>query len=377
MKLKILREELLKGLQKMQSIVEKRTTMPILSYVLMETQQGQIILTGTDLQISFKASYPAEIANEGSAIVSAKTIFDVVKGFSGSTLSLEKQASHHIYICDGRTEYTIFGLDPSEFPSFPSYDDTHFTSLESVILKEMIEKTIYSMASEDIRYNLAGIYLEKILEAKEKGLKLRMVSTDGHRLSLIDKDLSPIQEIQIEKGIIIPKKGVYELNRLLDRTSQVEIGVKESTLIVKKDTMILAIRLLSGEFPNYDSVIPKSNDKELKVSREDLINALSHVGLLTSEGFKGVQFSISKEGLNIILENPDIGRAKEKVAIEYDGPDLECAFNPKYFIDALQCMKSEQITLLLYDHSTPCIIAGADDKGFLSLVMPMRLKGRE
>jgi len=375
MKIKIEKNEILKGLQKTQSIAEKRTTMPVLSHVLIETSQNKIKLLATDLEISFKDAYPAEIIKEGSAVISAKTFFGIVKGSSEKNIYIEGKKNNQIYISDGRTKYTIFGLAASEFPSFPSYEDMHFISIESAILKEMIEKTIYSIAGEELRYSLAGIYLEKIPESK-----LRMVSTDGHRLSLIDKDALGLDDIELQKGIIIPKKGVYEINRLLDKAGDVKLGIKENTLVVKKDEMVLAVRLLSSEFPDYNSIIPKSNDKDIKdikVSRNSFITALLHVALLTSERFKGVQFNISDGKLHVVLENPDIGRAEEKVDIEYKGPDFQCAFNPRYFVEAVESMKSEYINLSLHDPSSPCIITGTEDEGFLSLIMPMRLKERE
>lgn len=377
MKIRIEKDEILKGLQKTQNIAEKRTTMPVLSHILIETSQNKIRLLATDLEISFKDAYPAEIIKEGSAVISAKTFFGIVKGLSEKNIYIEKKKNNQIYISDGRTEYTIFGLAPSEFPSFPSYEDMHFISVESTTLKEMIEKTIYSIAGEELRYNLAGIYLERISDPKDPESKLRMVSTDGHRLSLIDKDVLDLNNIELQRGIIIPKKGVYEINRLLDKAGDVKLGIKENTLVIKRDEMVLAVRLLSGEFPDYNSVIPKSNDKDIKVLRNSLMTALLHVALLTSERFKGVQFNISDGKLDIVLENPDIGRAEEKVDIEYKGPDFQCAFNPRYFVEALECMKSEYINLSLYDQSSPCIITGTGDEGFLGLIMPMKLKERE
>jgi len=374
MKVRIERDEILKGLQKTQNIAEKRTTLPVLSYILMEAYQNQIELLATDLEISFKDSYSAEIITEGSAVISAKTFFGIVKGLSEKSIYIEKKKDNQIYISDGRTEYTLFGLAPSEFPSFPSYEDMYFISVESAVLKEMIEKTVYSIAGEELRYNLAGIYLERISDPESK---LRMVSTDGHRLSLIDKDVSGLDHVELQKGIIIPKKGVYEISRLLDKTGDVKLGIKENTLVIKKDKMVLAVRLLSGEFPDYNSVIPKSNDKDIKVLRTSLMTALLRVALLTSERFKGVQFNISDKKIHIISENPDIGKAEEKVDIEYKGPDFQCAFNPRYFVEALECMKSEYINLSLYDQSSPCIITGTGDEGFLSLIMPMKLKERE
>lgn len=373
MKIRIEKDEIIKGLQKTQSIAEKRTTMPVLSHVLVETSQNKIKLLATDLEIFFKDVYPAEIIKEGGVVISAKTFFGIVKGLSEKNIYIEKKKNNQVYVSDGRTEYTIFGLAPSEFPSFPSYEDMHFMSMESTTLKEMIEKTIYSIAGEELRYNLAGIYVERISESR-----LRMVSTDGHRLSLIDKDVLGLDNIGLQKGVIVPKKGVYEINRLLDKAGDVKLGIKENTLVIKKDGTVLAVRLLSGEFPDYTSVIPKLNDKkDINVLRTTLITALLHVALLTSERFRGVQFNISDGKLHIVLENPDIGNAEEKVDIEYKGPDLQCAFNPRYFVEALECMKSEYINLSLYDQSSPCIITGTEDEGFLGLVMPMKLKERE
>lgn len=370
MKFQMQRNELLKGLQKAQNIVEKRTTMPILSYILIETQNDKTVLTSTNLETSLKAVYQAHVIEEGTTVLLARTLFEIIRSLIDDQILLEKKERHEIHIFHNKGEYTIFELDASEFPAFPSYEHMHFINIPCDTLKDMIEKTIHSIAGEELRYNLAGVYVEKITEEA----RLRFVSTDGHRLSIIDKSIEGVGNINIVKGAIIPKRGVYEINKVVDKEGTVELGIDENVMVIKKDEMVLAVRLLSGEFPDYKGIIARSNDRRVRVSKGELRGALTRVGLLTSERYRGLKFTFAKDKINVAIENPDVGRASEEVHVDYPGPDLEIAFNPRYFIETLDSMRSNEIDLALGKSSDPCMITGPEDQGFLGLIMPMVLK---
>ncbi len=371
MKFEIQRNEFLKGLQKIQNIVEKRTTMPILSYILIEVHSDKIVLTGTNLETSLKVAYKARVTKEGNTVLSARTLFEIVRSMTDDQILLEKKEDHEVYIFHSNGKYTIFELAASEFPTFPPYEHMHFINIPCDTLKDMIEKTIHSIAGEELRYNLAGVYVEKMKEET----RLRFVSTDGHKLSIIDKSVDRVGDINIAKGVIIPKRGVYEINRVVDKEGVVDLGMDESVMVVKKDEMILAVRLLSGEFPDYGGIIARQNDKKVRISKGGLRGALARVGLLTSERYRGLRFRFVKGKMDVSIENPDVGRASEEVGMDYSGPDLEIAFNPRYFIETLDSMRSNEIDLALGGSSDPCIITGPEDQGFLGLIMPMVLKG--
>jgi DNA polymerase-3 subunit beta len=243
--------------------------------------------------------------------------------------------------------------------------------MEATLLKEMIDKTIFAVSTEETRYNLSGIYFEKVEDQDPVGLKL--VATDGHRLSLIQKPFPEVTKFAFDKGVIIPRKGMQELSRLLEDTEKVHVAFQENTAVFRKDESTLIMRVIDGDFPDYNSVIPKECKRELQIDRSRFMEMLRRMSIISTDRYRGIRCNIKPDHMEIISNNPEIGDAREEIPVSYQGEEMTIAFNPRYFMEAVAAMQSELISAKMVDESSACIISGEKDEGFFSVVMPMRL----
>jgi DNA polymerase-3 subunit beta len=275
----------------------------------------------------------------------------------------------------GKSIFNLAGLDPDEFPALPSYHDEYFKQISTNVMSEMIGKTVFAASSEESRYHLNGVLF---VQSKRGGREiLRMVATDGHRLSLVDREGESIGGI--EKGIIIPKKGLLEIRKILeDREGEeaVEIYFDQSHGFFRVGRSVLVIRLIDGEFPEYEQVIPKENDKKLLLEKERMYGSLRRVSTMASERVEGIRFSVRKNCVELSSYHQDFGDAKEEVDVVYDGPPLQIGFNARYLIDALNVIDTPEVIMELKDEGSPGIIKPTsviDPSNQLCIIMPMRI----
>lgn len=371
MELTIPKTKLYEGLQLVQGIVEKRSSMAILSNVLIETFDEGIFLTATDLQIGIRLKCQANILKPGSTSVLARKFFEIVRELPEEDIYLQLKENEKLFISCKEAQFTLSGLPAADFPPLPEMDSISLMTLDGDLLKDMIQKTIISVSLEEGRYNLAGIYFEYFPDNGQS--HLRMVSTDGHRLTMIDKPIEPLAEGVFPKGILLPRKAVSELLKILEKDGKVQIGIKEKFALVQKEELMMVIRLLESNFPDYTMVLPKKKEKEIHLPKNQFLETMRRMGVLSSDKYKGVRFSLSKGKLEIRSVNPDIGEAKETLSVDYKGGAMTLGFNARYFIDALQVMDSENVVLELNEAVSPALIRGEDEPGFLALIMPMKL----
>jgi len=371
MEFKIKKERMLDALTKVQGITGKKTNIPITSNVLISAQESMISIRATDLEMAFKALCEADVIKEGSTAVPSRKLYEIVRAFPSDTLAVKETENKWIQIADKRIEYNIVGMEPDDFPGFPEVGDVDLFEVDVNVIMNMINKTIYCVLGDEGRAQLAGICFENI--GTDDMNKIRMVSTDGHRLSKIDHLLEDQQGPTLKGRVIIPKSGMVELLRLLEGGKSLRIGFKDNNFIAEKDQEVLIVRLIEGEFPDYEMVIPKMTQSEMIVQKEDFLMMLRRMSILSSDKYPGVRFKIDKEQLEATTTNPDIGESKETISVSYYGKPLEVAFNPKYFTDALTSMNSEEVVVKLKDEVNPCVIEGKGDIGFLSVIMPMRV----
>jgi len=375
MEFKINRDDFLECMSKAQSIVEKRSNMPILSTVLISAKLNEINVFATDLELSFQETLSAEILAEGSITLPGRKLFEILRESKGEIFHVKEEENQRVYISDGKAQFRLASLPPEDFPLLTEPEDVEYTTIEGSTLKDMIKKTIYAVTSEDMGFKLSGIFMEK--KEKEGNVFLRFVATDGHRLSMIDKAVPGIEALNLKGGILVPKKGITEINKLATEGGPMDIGLKEQNFIVKKDNRVLIIRLLDSKFPNYENVIPDNPDYVISINKTAFIDALRKMLILSTERYKAVRLILKKDIMELISTNLEIGEAYEAINIEHIGreikEEMEIAFNPRFFIDAIQPMESNTITLGFIDKSSPCLIKGEDDPGFLALIMPMRL----
>jgi DNA polymerase-3 subunit beta len=349
--------------------------MPILLNVLIEAQESEIVITATDLEIGLKGRHPAEIINSGKTTLSAKKIYEVVKELPEKEVSFRLKENHWVEIKSGKSTFNIMGISAESFPSLPSYEEEGFLAVETEILKEMVEKTIFAVSTDESRYNLTGVFFIKKESDSQK--EVRMVATDGYRLSLIDRSLG--EEMKgLETGILLPKKGLVELNKILEEGGKeavktIGIKLKGNNFILKRDPVILIMRLLDAEFPDYRQVIPNSPKRQITVKRSQIQDSLRRVSILSSEKTRGVKFQFNPDFLELSSYNPEFGEAKEELSVEYKGETLQVGFNSRFVMEVLNNLKSEEVVFEIEDNVSPAIIRPADDPRHTCVIMPMRI----
>jgi DNA polymerase III subunit beta len=370
MEIKLKRSDMLKGLGLVQGIVERKTTMPILANVLLKAEGKNVFITATDLEVGMKVSLPSEVVSNGEVTVHARSIYDIVRELPDELVHIKVEDSNWVNIICGKSNFRVVGLSPEEFPALPDRDGGESQQIDCAVIKGMVEKTSFAMSTDETRYNLNGVYFERF--DSEKGTGLKMVATDGHRLSIVDRVIE--QKWSFPGGVIIPRKGVGEIKKLVDSgDSPVELWVGKKYLIAHRDDVSLYVRLVDGKFPPYDQVVPKNPKRIVSIDRKNLVHALRRVSVLSTDRTRGVKFFISPKNVDIHASNPDIGEASEELAANYKGDSFEIGFNAKYFLDALNTIGDEQAVLGMGDETAPCVLKSEFDKGFTHVIMPMRL----
>ncbi len=373
MKFRIDKTEFLKGLQKTQGIVEKRTTMPILSNLLLRAGDGGIEIFATDLEVGVKDFINADIIEEGGITTGAKKLYEIVRELPEDLIEINthEEKEEKLKIRSGKAVFNLIGTPEEDFPSFPEYSKEDVFNIAPQTLSDMIEKTIFSISTDETRYNISGVYIET--EGLENGNLLKMVSTDGHRLSLINKEIEDINNLK--GGVIIPKKGVYELRKIIaDNDIPVNICITENNIIFRQDTTVLAIRLIDGEFPDYKQIVPQGNDKRCIINKDIFLSVLKRISILSTERSKGIKLSLFKDRMVISSNNPDLGEAEEDIDIEYNNEEMEIGFNARYLIEPLSIIDGEQVSIEIKDNVSPVVLkplTGSDESLFI--IMPMRL----
>lgn len=370
MEIKITKGELLNGLTLVQGVVEKRTTMPILANVLLEAKGKNFNMVATDLEVGVTSQLEADIIGEGRVAVHARGLYDIVRELPEEMIHFKTGDNYRIDIKCGRAAFKVVGLSPEEFPALPKKGEGSNLKLESDLLRQMIEKTYFAMSTDETRYNLNGVYIEQYKEG-DKDL-LRMVATDGHRLSIVDRQVKG--KWKLPKGVIIPKKGILELKRIIDDSDgEVDLWIDEKHAVISSRNTTLIIRLIDGQFPPYKQVVPAQTKRQVGIERKTILQALKRVSVLSADRSRGVKFVFSPKNLELSTSNPDFGEAREELPVNYKGEKFEIGFNARYFIDVLNVIQDDQAQFQMGDDTTPCILKSEHDSGFVHIVMPMRL----
>lgn len=371
MELTVKKEDLAKGLAKSQSVVERRTSMPILSNVLLEAKDDHIFVAATDLETSFSGAYPARVSSQGRLTVPARKLYEIVKELPGEEVYLKEKENHYLHLAAGRANYDLVGMSAEDFPELPQVEDIPELTLDGEILAEMIEKTFFSISQEETRFNLAGLFVQK--RRLDEGPRLRFVSTDGHRLSLIDREVPGLEDFTLEEGVIIPRKGVAEMRKLAEEGGEITLGLSNSFAVVKKDEVVLVQRMQEGAFPDYEVVVPKGTKLNATVNRQAFAEVLRRMAIMATDRYSGVKLNFKEGLLEVVSQNPDLGEAREALEMDYSGEPFSVGFNARYFLDLCGAMRSEEISLGFVDDQNPCLVKGEADPGFLAVVMPMRI----
>jgi len=369
----IAREDLLRAISAQQNITNKKGTLAILSNVLVEVESNHIIFTGTDLEIGLKQNIPAEIFETGILTLPAKKLFEVARESASKTISFKEEDKNWVTITAGSSIYKLAGMVSDEFPQFPEYDEQAMVEMESAVIGDLVDKTIFSIAQDkENMYSLTAALLSKIEE--DGKTQFRMVSSDGHRLTIMTKESESGAELQLNPITLIPHRGVQEIRKFAEERDTFTFGIEKKQAVLKSDDSLLVIRLMEGEFPNFENILNViSMDNVIQINRISFLESLKRINLFTEDMFHGIRLEITKNKMILTSQNADFGSARDEITVEYNGEPLSLGFNCRYFIDALQVMEGEIIQAAISSDESPCLITSDDDEGFLSIIMPMKL----
>ena len=374
MKIRIPRAEFTEELFKLQGVVSQRSTLAILSNALLEAEGNRLTLHATDLDTSISTSCPCEVEEPGRVTLQAKSLFDIVKGLEEDELELETEDNYWAQLRSGAVRCRIVGTHPDDFPQVPDTESVQLYPVGTERLLDMIEKTLFSVSTDDARANLTGAFF-KVTEDDH----FLMVSTDGHRLSKIevepdefDTDADIPQALR--DGIIIPRKGLSELKRIVSaKSSELLFGLLDNSIVFRQGPMNLSVRLIEGSFPNFSQVLPRESDRKAQLDREHFLQSLRFVSLFANPKTNNLRLTLTEEGLELYASDPDRGEGKKVVPAKYDGPPVKAGYNYRYLIDALNVIDGDDVSLEIVDTLSPTLIRDQERDEMLFVVMPMRL----
>jgi DNA polymerase III subunit beta len=366
MRFSLQREAFLKPLTQVVNVVERRQTLPVLANFLVQVQSGQLSLTGTDLEVEMIARSAVDDAQDGETTIPARKLFEIIRALPDGSKITVSQTGDKVTVSAGRSRFTLATLPANDFPSVDEVEATERVNVPEAALKELIERTAFAMAQQDVRYYLNGL----LFDLGDK--LLRCVATDGHRLALCETPLEGAAGAK--RQIIVPRKGVTELQRLLengDRELELEIG--RNHIRVKRDDVTFTSKLIDGRFPDYAAVIPIGADREVKLDREVLRAALQRAAILSNEKYRGVRVEVSPGQLKISAHNPEQEEAQEEIEADTKVSDLAIGFNVNYLLDALSALRDEYIIIQLRDANSSALVREASSEKSRHVVMPLRL----
>lgn len=362
MKIRAQRDVLLNSIQIVQNIITSKISLPILSHILIESQETDLRLTATDLDMGISCVIPVEIQEPGAITLPAKRFADIIKELPDNDISISTKKNNLVFIETALCQFKIMGLTREEFPKLPEFKDKEVIRLEQVSLKQMLELTSFAVSWDETRYILNGI-LFKI--SKDN---IRLVATDGKRLAIIEKKLK--ERIDKDIQFIVPIKTIQELNRNLKEEAELSLILGDNQTLFSLNGIVIISRLIEGEFPDYQQVIPAPSENKFRVDRQQFLLAIRRAALLSIPDYQAVKLEVFKNKLVVSKSTPDIGESREEVPMEYQGKEMAIGFNPVYLIDVLKNLSLEQIEFELTDSEKPGVIR---TEGYVYIVLPMRL----
>jgi len=362
MKLRIAKDILLNGIQTVQNIITTKAALPILSNILIETQQEGLRLTATDLDVGITCVIPVEVQEAGAITVPAKRFSDIIKELPADSINITTKKNNLVIIETQVCQFKIMGLAREEFPKLPEFKDREAIKLEQAGLKQMLSLTSFAASFDETRYILNGILF------KLNKNTLTLVATDGKRLAIIEKKLN--READRDISIIVPIKTVHELNRNLKDEGELSLILGNSQALFDFGNVIIISRLIEGEFPDYRQVVPPPSDNKMKISRDQFLLAVRRAALLSTPDYQAVKLEVFRNKLVVSKSTPDIGESREEAPVEYQGKELVIGFNPNYLIDVLKNLAQDTIELELTDTEKPGVIR---TDGYIYIVLQMRL----
>ncbi len=375
MEFNIKRDVFLSGIQKTLGIVEKKTTMPILNNLLLRASQNKIWIMATDMEIGLVSNYETRVLKEGDITVSARKLYEMVREIQGENIHVKKNEKNVVILTCNKAVYRILGVPADDYPIIDKKDDFPFYKLKGGILRELMRKTYFAISNDEMRKNLNGVLLET--EKINDSFFIRVVSTDGHRLSFASAAIgdSDFLLTQTQKNVIIPKKGVVEILRLLEdnETEYISLGVDQGVVIVKTDRTFLRVSLIDGEYPDYKRVIPAGRGKVIRINRDQLLHAVRRMCVVSSERYNGMIMTLSQKKVSLNSINNDVGEANDEIEVEYDGEERNIGYNVRYLADAVEVIDEESVDFEINEEMRPTILRGTGNDTYFCIIMPLKI----
>jgi DNA polymerase III subunit beta len=365
MKFTAVREALLKPLQAVIGVVERRQTMPILANVLLVAKDGNVAVTATDLEVELVANAEVEVEGAGEVTVPGRKLLDICRALPEEASLLIALSGEKLAIKSGRSKFSLMTLPAADFPTVEDINAGQTIGLPQATLCKLLDKTHFSMAQQDVRYYLNGLLVET------DGKHLRAVATDGHRLALCQVKLGGKK--MPEQQVIVPRKGVLELQRLMSGEGDVDLQLGSNHIRIELEGIRFTSKLIDGRFPEYERVIPQDTSNELSADRDLFKGALQRTAILSNEKYRGIRLIIRDSGVVLQAHNPEQEEAEEELEVSYKGDDIEIGFNVNYLLDALSAIESAEVTLSVVDSNSSCLLREPGNDDCKYVVMPMRL----
>lgn len=372
MKVTINKNDIVDVLSQVQGLTGRRSNLAITETVLIKAMDKGILIAATDLETGYEGQFPAVVESNGIIAVSARKFYEIVREFPSSEILVQEGDHRLINIGNEKVQFNIKGMNPEDFPDTPPMEVDQFFSVDSAAFKLMIEKSvIISGIGEDKKPHINGVFFEQM--GSQSPPMLRMVSTDGSRLSKFDLNGEAKDDIPSGEGVLIPKKGLHEISKFLGAGEKIKLGIQKNYFVVQSPNESFFVRLLEGQFPQYDGIVSRTDGYAITVDKELFLKMLKRMSILCTDNYRAVMFKFTNGQLIINATNPDIGESKEDLPLEYNGETIESAFNPRYFIDAINGVDDKQLIVDIVSDDKPCLINGVEDKSYLSAIMPMRV----
>jgi DNA polymerase-3 subunit beta len=364
------KDQLIDVLTGIQGVAERRHTMPVLSHALMTVAGDILTVVSSDLEIVIRCIQPVTGSEAGAIALPARKLLDIAKVLpKGNPVKVSSREGNYVEISSGRSHFRLAGLPAQEFPEMPDKPTGKPVAVDSELFRKLVESVVQFASSDETRYNLAGVLLER-----SEGSSLRMVATDGHRLAMAEGEAAGIEELLPSRKILVPKKGVLEIRKLAEAgPGSIEISASEKFLFASKGDTEVWVRLLDADFPDYRQVIPKENPLTAAVDRNAFAEVLRRVGVMSPDKVHSVKLSFSGKQLEISSTSPDQGEASDLLEAEYEGPALKIGFNGRYLQDAVAGIPEEKVVLQIKDEVSQVILRPEKDTSYLAIVMPMRI----
>lgn len=372
MNFKIPRSIFLSGIRKTLGIAEKKTTQPILNNILLKVRNNSLSIMATDMEITLISRYDAEVSLEGEITVSAKKLFEMIREIPDGSVNVKKTEGNVLIISCQKALYRIKGISADDYPTIVDESpELDLYPVDRSMVLELIRKTYFAISTDETRQNLTGAFME--VETREGDSILKMAATDGHRLAVAESFLPAESKLVMEKGIIIPRKGVLEIKRLLEENiGEIFLGFERGLCVVKSSQDILKVSLIEAEFPNYRRVIPQERGITISFEKEIIFHALKRINVISSEGYGGVLVTVQDDHMYLTFNDSELGEASDEIEIEYKGDKISNNYSVAYFLAALEVIDEPSVAFEIGTESRPSVLRGSGNDRYLCIIMPLK-----